>query len=85
VKTEYRGFGIATELLKARIPLMKVLDLTITASLFTTIQSQKAAEHVGFEEEFSISYGILQEKYPKFDFSSASAPDCKLLSLKIES
>ena len=85
VKPTFRGLGIATELLKARVPLMKALDITVTASIFTTINSQKAAEKIGFREEFSISYEILQQKYPKFDFSIANSADCKLLSLKINS
>ena len=85
VKPNYRGLGIATELLKARVPLMKALDITVTASLFTTIQSQKAAEKIGFQEEFSISYEILQQNFPKFDFSIANAANCKMLSLKINS
>lgn len=84
VREDLRGSGIATELLKARIPLLKALNVTVTASLFTTIQSQKAAEKVGFHEEFSIPYETLQQKFPKFDFSVANSVDCKMLSLKIE-
>lgn len=84
VKENLRGSGIATELLKARIPLLKTLDVTVTASLFTTIQSQKVAQKVGFREEFSMPYEILQQKFPNFDFSVANSADCKMLSLKIE-
>lgn len=31
----YRGRGIATEILKARFPLMKTLNLTLTSTAFT--------------------------------------------------
>ena len=84
VKEKFRGSGIGTELLKARLPLLQAINIPVTASLFTTIQSQKAAEKVGFQEEFSIAYEILQQKFPKFDFSVANSVDCKMLSLKAE-
>lgn len=84
VKTEYRGRGIATELLKVRIPFMRANGLLVTASLFTTAASQKAAFKLGFREDFSISYKVLQQQFPDFDFSSANCDDCKLLSLKIQ-
>lgn len=83
VKTEYRGRGIATALLKARVAFMKAHGLTVTASLFTTLGSQKAAFKLGFREDFSISYSTLQEQFNDFDFSKANCQDCKLLSLKI--
>lgn len=83
VKTEYRGRGIATELLKARVPFMKAHDLTVTASLFTTSGSQKAATTIGFCEDFSISYEKMQKYFDDLDFSLVDTPDCKLLTLKI--
>jgi GNAT superfamily N-acetyltransferase len=83
VKTEYRVRGIAAELLKARIPLMKAIGVNITASLFTTVGSQKPALKVGYTEDLSISYEIMQKYFKNFDFSIANSPDCKLLSLKI--
>lgn len=83
VKTEYRGHRIASKLLKTRIPVMKAHDLSVTASLFTTAESQKAAFNLGYTEKFSISYATLQNKFKDFDFSSANCDDCKLLSLNI--
>lgn len=84
VKTEYRDRGIATELLKSRAPLMRSLGLSVTSSLFTTLGAQKAALKVGYTEDFSITYEVLQRKLTNFDFSCADAVDCKLLSFKIE-
>lgn len=83
VRTDHRERGIAVEILKARVPLMQACNLSITTSLFTTLGSQKAALKVGFEEDFSISYEKLKQKFKDIDFSSANTPDCKLMSLKI--
>lgn len=83
VKPEYRGRGIAVELLKTRVPLMNVIGLTVTSSLFTTKGSQVAAFKVGYTEDFAITYEIIKKKFPTVDFSCANSPDCKLLSLKI--
>lgn len=84
VKTNYRNKGIATKLLEARVPFMKIHNLPVTASIFTTLGSQKAAFKLGYEENFSISYAVLQETFRDFDFSSANCGDCKLLSLSIK-
>lgn len=54
VDTEYRGRGIATEMLKARAPLLKAFNLKVTTTAFTGIGSQVAAKKAGYEENFSI-------------------------------
>lgn len=84
VKSEYRGRGIATELLKARIPFLKSLGLKVTSTVFTMIGSQKAAVSAGYKELFAISYAELQEKYPDLDFSTANSSHCKTLGIMIE-
>lgn len=56
VNPEYRGRGIATELLKARRPLMESLNLQLTASTFSAPGSQNAAKKAGFEENVSVLY-----------------------------
>jgi ribosomal protein S18 acetylase RimI-like enzyme len=83
ISPNFRGRGIATELLKARVPFLKAHDLAITSSLFTTLDAQRAALRAGFHEDLSMSYEILQRKFSDFDFSNANCADCKLLSLKI--
>lgn len=54
VDTMYRARGIATEMLKARAPLLKALQLQVTTTAFTGIGSQKAALKAGYEENFVI-------------------------------
>jgi GNAT superfamily N-acetyltransferase len=51
VDPAYKLRGIATELLKARIPLMKTLGLTLTSTAFSGPGSQKAAKKAGFHDD----------------------------------
>lgn len=55
VDTEYRNRGLATEMLKARAPLLKALGLKVTTASFTGTGSQKAAAKAGYEENFAIT------------------------------
>lgn len=54
VHPDYRKLGIATEMLKARIPMMKELGIELTASDFTGTGSQIAAMRAGYTETYSI-------------------------------
>ena len=54
VDPAYRGRGIATEILRARLPLLKALDLKVTTTAFTSPGSQRAAFKCGYQESFVI-------------------------------
>lgn len=54
IKYEYRGKGIGTEILKARIDMLEPLGLELTSTGFTSIGSVKAAEKAGYECVFEI-------------------------------
>lgn len=54
VKTQYRYRGIATEFLKARIPMMKAIGVPYTATLFTSLGTQKAAVKAGYSTYYEI-------------------------------
>lgn len=54
INREYRGMGIATEMLKARAPYLKKMGLKITGTAFTAIGSQIAAKKAGYEDYFVI-------------------------------
>ncbi|CRK88579.1 CLUMA_CG002402, isoform A [Clunio marinus] len=84
VNPEYRGHGIATEILKARIPYMKALDLRVTSTAFTGIGSQTAAKKAGFKENFSITYEDIEKKFPKFDFSKCESKYLKIMAMTVE-
>lgn len=83
VNPEYRGRGIATEVLKARTPILKALGLTLTSTAFTGAGSQIAASRAGYTETFSITYEELQKLIPYYDFSASRARHFKTMVLKI--
>ncbi|XP_068630776.1 uncharacterized protein [Battus philenor] len=62
VAPEYRGLGIAVELLKARKSLAKELGFQVTGGIFTSAFAQKAAEKAGMECLFKISYNEFGDK-----------------------
>lgn len=81
---KYRGRGIATEILRARIPLCKATNLKLTSTVFTATGSQIPASKVGFEESFVMEYDELATVDPKFYFPGIQSKYCKCMSLKIE-
>lgn len=54
INPEYRGRGVATEMLNAMIPLGNALGIQAIASAFTGIGSQKAAEKAHYKDIYSI-------------------------------
>lgn len=83
VHPKYRKRGIATHILKARIPFMKQLGINVSATVFSSIGSQIAASKAGFEDKFVVSYEELQKKFPAFDFSRIKSKFYKKMSLTI--
>lgn len=82
VKNEFRGRGIAVELLKARHPLLKVIEVPASLTIFSTASSQKAAIKAGYTEVASISFEDAQAALPDFDFSEATGSHCRTFILK---
>lgn len=83
VHPNYRNRGIATHILKARIPYMKQLNIKVSATVFSSIGSQIAASKAGFEEKIVITYEELQKRFPVFDFSGVKSKCYKKMSLTI--
>lgn len=83
VNPEYRGRGIATEILKSRAKILKAFNLTITATVFTGIGSQTAAKKAGYEEVYEISYADLEKILERFDFSKSLTKTLKLQALRL--
>jgi GNAT superfamily N-acetyltransferase len=54
INPAYRGRGIATEMLKARVPLLKALGLNVTSNTFSGIGSQIAAKKADYEDVYVI-------------------------------
>jgi hypothetical protein len=80
---DFRYRGIATEFLRARVPILKAFNLTVTSTVFTVIGSQKAALKAGYEEIFSVRWADIQDKFPNFNFSIAFGEFCKIIDLKV--
>lgn len=83
VNPEYRNRGIATEILKSRVPILKALDMKVTSTAFTGIGSQIAAKKAGYVDAYVISYSELEKKFPSFDFSGSVTKDFKTMVLTI--
>lgn len=60
VHRDFRGLGVARLLLEARTHVAKLYDISVTASVFTGVGSQTAAERSGFEV-------ILQRPYREWN------------------
>lgn len=54
VKREYRNRSIATHFLKARVPMLKAIGVSHTATLFTAEGTQKAAVKAGYTTYYEI-------------------------------
>ena len=83
VSSKYRGRGIATEILKARVPFCKAFSIPLTATLFTARISQKAAVKAGFTDGISVAYDDLAKIDPRFYFPNIESKELKLMCLKI--
>lgn len=79
----YRNRGIATEFLKARVSILKALNLLATSTIFTVIGSQKAAIKANYDEVFAIKWEDVGKNFEDFDFTKSNAEYCKLLDFKI--
>ncbi|XP_055617781.1 uncharacterized protein LOC129763058 [Toxorhynchites rutilus septentrionalis] len=82
VHPNYRGRGIATELLRARIPICKAMGLTLSVTLFSNPGSQIPAAKVGFFDEIVVTYKQLEEQ--GYYFPGFSCELNKLMTLKVE-
>jgi GNAT superfamily N-acetyltransferase len=79
----YRGRGVATEILRARVPLIKALGLNVIVNAFTGIGSQMAAKKADYEEVFTIKYVDLKNASPRFSFLSTKTEYFKIMAVKI--
>jgi GNAT superfamily N-acetyltransferase len=84
VSKVYRRRGIATEILRARIPLCKALKIPVTSTVFTAIGSQRPAQKIGFKVDYEISYDELAKFNKAFNFNNLETSSLKIMSLVID-
>ncbi|GAB0087125.1 uncharacterized protein DMENIID0001_014020 [Sergentomyia squamirostris] len=81
---KYRGCGLATEVLKARFPLMEALGLTLTCTVFSGPGSQGAARKANFTEDFVAPYESLGTQQPFVKFPNISWPVVKFMCYQLK-
>ncbi|KAH9628081.1 hypothetical protein HF086_018297 [Spodoptera exigua] len=84
VDPSWRGCGVGKELLLARIPLCKALNIKVTATVFTAGASQAVAKKAGFVDLFEITYEELAKKGFIFPGIEKDTKSSKLMALAIE-
>ncbi|XP_018574986.1 uncharacterized protein LOC108913832 [Anoplophora glabripennis] len=68
VLPKFRGQGIGTEILRARRELCLAVGIKTSATVFTSIISQKNAKQAGFKEFVEIDYDDLEKINPIWNF-----------------
>ncbi|XP_058823556.1 uncharacterized protein LOC131684572 [Topomyia yanbarensis] len=80
----YRGRGIATEILRARVPICQTFGIKVTTTIFTSLGSQLAAAKVGFNVNFEMTYDDFAKMGPRYSYAGIQSKSSKLMSLKID-
>lgn len=84
VNKKFRRRGIATEILRARIPLCRELKIPLTSTVFTAAGSQIPAEKIGFKVDYEVAYDNLAEVDNELKFMNLETNSLKLMSLVIK-
>ncbi|CAH0728795.1 unnamed protein product, partial [Brenthis ino] len=82
VSPEYRGLGVAVELLKCRKLLAKEEGLTVTGGIFTSASAQRSAEKASMECIYQVPYKKFGEQC-KIEFNT-STENLKIFAAKVE-
>ncbi|XP_053692410.1 uncharacterized protein LOC128740864 [Sabethes cyaneus] len=84
VNKRYRRRGIATEILKARVPMCKALGIKLAAHSFSAPGSQRAAAKAGYRTDFEITYDDLAKLGSKYALPGIKSKYFKVMSFLIE-
>ncbi|XP_058456513.1 uncharacterized protein LOC131433912 [Malaya genurostris] len=84
VNKRYRGRGIATEILKARVPMCKAFGIKLCAHNFSAPGSQGATRKAGYRTDYEITYDKLAEMGPKYTLRGIPSKSIKVMSLWID-
>lgn len=83
INRRYRGIGIATEMLRARVAICRAFHLPVTVTDFTARGSQRAAEKAGFRTDVEVTYEELASIQPNFAYPGIKEKSMKMMSLVI--
>uniref|UniRef100_A0A2M4AYK9 N-acetyltransferase domain-containing protein n=1 Tax=Anopheles triannulatus TaxID=58253 RepID=A0A2M4AYK9_9DIPT len=84
VNTRFRGLGIATEILKARVPICRAFGVKLTSTNFTAIGSQIPAAKVGFKTDLEVPCNEFVKVNPKYTLDGIKSKSLKQMSLVID-
>ncbi|XP_035781609.1 uncharacterized protein LOC118460947 [Anopheles albimanus] len=84
INTRFRGLGIATEILKARVPICRAFGVKLSSTNFTAIGSQKAAEKIGFKTDLDMACNEFVKINPKYTLDGIKSKSLKMMSLVID-
>lgn len=81
---EFRGLGIAVELLEARTELCKALKIPLTATEFTSAGGQASARKAGYTWVRDVQYADLMKELPEMPLTNIKHPFTSLMYKKID-
>ncbi|XP_039749121.1 uncharacterized protein LOC120625918 [Pararge aegeria] len=82
VTPEYRGLGVAVELLKYRMLLAKEEGMSVTGGIFTSEPAQRSADKAGWECLYQVPYKQFGEQC-EIDFNT-NTENLKIFAVKVE-
>ncbi|XP_058456545.1 uncharacterized protein LOC131433939 [Malaya genurostris] len=80
VNKRYRGRGVATEILKARVPMCKAFGIKLASHPFSAPGSQGAARKAGYRTDYEITYDELASMGPKYTLPGIQSKSLKVMS-----
>ncbi|XP_050087350.1 uncharacterized protein LOC126572241 [Anopheles aquasalis] len=84
VSKRFRGLGIATEMLKARVPICRAFGVKLSSTNFTAIGSQIPAAKVGFKTDLEMPCNEFVKVNPTYTLDGIKSKSLKLMSLVID-
>ncbi|KYN44798.1 hypothetical protein ALC56_00793 [Trachymyrmex septentrionalis] len=79
VNPDYRGYGLGKELLKIRDFIGSTYGVPATATMFSSIISQKSAANAGFEEFFTKNFADVVDKDGKEYYPNINSKAFKIM------
>lgn len=82
VHKDYRGRGIARQILEAQKILIEHLNINVLTTYFTSKFMQTAALNLGYVEDLELFYEDCEKLDPGYSFPGITAKSCKMMSYR---